>query len=196
MLPQEPFHRIFPAGVYDAGMPLPKIEPIIPILKKEPFDDSENGKEMSRFDRLAKECGAALDVEGAILDGEIVCLSELDGRPLFMELIRGEGQKYYAVFDLLWLNGEDLRALPLIERKKRLDALVPPERRIIRMAYFPERGKDLFQSVQDYDLEGIVAKKASEPYNAVHTRWYKIKSPTYTQAIDRADLFHPKQAQS
>ena len=59
-----------------------------------------------------------------ILDGEIVSLDD-EGRIDFWGLMRGQGTLAYAVFDLLWINGKDLRHRPLRERKRRLEKLIP-----------------------------------------------------------------------
>src|SRR5690242_9909256 len=52
-----------------------------------------------------------------ILDGEVICLDQ-DGRPQFNQLFYRRGEPYFYAFDLLYLNGRDLRQLPLIERKR------------------------------------------------------------------------------
>ena len=59
----------------------------------------------------------------AVLDGEIVVLDEY-GRSQFNDLLFRRGSLYFYAFDLLSLNGEDLRALPLIERKATLRKLI------------------------------------------------------------------------
>ena len=63
-----------------------------------------------------------------VLDGEIVILDS-EGRPQFYELVlrRGRGEPVFYVFDVLWLDGEDLRERPLIERKGLLRKLVPSQ---------------------------------------------------------------------
>src|SRR5438874_1955298 len=60
----------------------------------------------------------------AVLDGEIVCLDS-DGRPQFDRLFYRRDQPYFYAFDLLYLNGRDLRALPLMERKQILLRIAP-----------------------------------------------------------------------
>ena len=98
----------------------------------------------------------------------------------------------FVAFDLLWLNGEDLRPLPLVERKARLRRLM--RRRathIIAEALAIEgRGKALFAAVEKHDLEGIVAKRKRDPYRrGVH--WWKIKNAAYSQADDgRGELLN------
>jgi bifunctional non-homologous end joining protein LigD len=64
-----------------------------------------------------------LHVEDAILDGEIICADEM-GRPIFIEMLRGRHPVYFAAFDLVWLNGDDVRPLPPVERKARLRRLL------------------------------------------------------------------------
>src|SRR5579864_9436467 len=51
------------------------------------------------------------------------------------------------------------------------------------------RGKALFAAVEQHDLEGIVAKRKSDPYRrGVH--WWKIKNPAYSQCVGRHELFN------
>jgi bifunctional non-homologous end joining protein LigD len=69
-------------------------------------------------DNLAK-----LKVKNAIIDGELVCL-DAEGRSIFNELLFRRGYPIFYAFDLLYLNGRDLRQLPLVERKERLRALI------------------------------------------------------------------------
>jgi bifunctional non-homologous end joining protein LigD len=57
-----------------------------------------------------------LDCE-AVLDGEIVCLDS-NGRPQFYDLLRRRSEPVFYAFDLLWLDGEDLRTRPLVDRKR------------------------------------------------------------------------------
>jgi ATP-dependent DNA ligase len=52
---------------------------------------------------------------------------------------------------------------------------------------FEEDGQELFEAACGLDLEGIVAKRKSDPY-AGETPWYRIKNPTYTQAEGRREL--------
>jgi ATP-dependent DNA ligase len=66
---------------------------------------------------------AALRVESAILDGEIVCLDE-NGCSQFKELLYRRGRAVFFAFDMVWLDGEDLRQIAWIERKKKLKNLI------------------------------------------------------------------------
>ena len=66
-------------------------------------------------------------VESAVLDGEIACVDNM-GRPVFRDLLFSLRQCVFIAFDLLYLNGKDLRALSLIERKATLKKLLRRKR--------------------------------------------------------------------
>src|SRR5215469_5347535 len=72
-----------------------------------------------RMQEYAREIAASLDVSDAILDGEIIAADET-GRPQFYDLFRDTWAPAYVAFDLIWLNGADLRPLPLSERRRHL----------------------------------------------------------------------------
>ena len=119
---------------------LPRVQPIAPILGPEPFDDPEwvfdfkydgfrgicyleqgrcrmisrNGNLMSRFAGLGDQIAASLTVSDAILDGEVIATDET-GRPQFYDLLRHTQAPTYVAFDVIWLNGIDLRQRPLTE---------------------------------------------------------------------------------
>ncbi|HSK11068.1 MAG TPA: hypothetical protein VK911_15910, partial [Vicinamibacterales bacterium] len=80
---------------------------------------SRNGHTYRSFAPLCAAILSEVKAGEAILDGEIVCL-DAEGRSLFNPLLFCRRRPVFAVFDLLWVNGEDLRGLPLIERKARL----------------------------------------------------------------------------
>ena len=70
----------------------------------------------------------------------------------------GEWPFFYA-FDLLACDGQNLRDLPLLERKRRLGRIMPKvESRVLLMEHIGQRGCDLFAAACERDLEGIVAK--------------------------------------
>jgi bifunctional non-homologous end joining protein LigD len=66
-----------------------------------------------------------LDVDEAVIDGEVIAIDE-SGRPQFYELLRSAS---YVAFDVLWAGGTDLRSLPLDERRRRLQGILPKDRR-------------------------------------------------------------------
>ena len=112
------------------------------------------------------------------------------GRPQFCDLLRRTRSPSYIAFDLLWLNGTDLRALPLRERRRRLEMMLPMGSRTISEAVSVEdRGRELFDMMCAHDLEGIVAKRLADPYEP-RVRWLKIKNSDYSQKEGRGDLFN------
>ena len=84
---------------------------------------SRNGNTFCGFAELATWIAAHLKVESAVLDGEIACIDG-EGRPIFRDLLFRKSTCIFVAFDLLYLNGKDLRTLPLIERKKTLKRLL------------------------------------------------------------------------
>ena len=82
-----------------------------------------NGNTFRNFKHLAEWIGGNLRVENAVLDGEIACVDD-SGRSVFNDLLFRRRECVFFAFDLLFLNGEDLRGLPLIERKARLKKLL------------------------------------------------------------------------
>jgi bifunctional non-homologous end joining protein LigD len=148
----------------------------------------KRGNSMSRFRDLARSAATGLRCSEAILDGEIVAL-DAEGRIDFWGLMRGRGTLMYAAFDLLWLDGRDLRGLRLERRKQKLQRLIPrPSGPLSCVPSFPRDGRELLEAVCRLDLEGIVAKRSADAYHP-ETAWYKIKNPTYTQAEGRRELF-------
>ena len=75
-----------------------------------------------RFNPLCESL-SNLPVKDAILDGEIVSLDG-GGVSVFNQLMFRRGMPYFYAFDLLWLNGQDLRSLRLLERKECLKKLI------------------------------------------------------------------------
>ena len=140
------------------------------------------------FDEL-RENLAKLKVQNAVIDGELVCL-DAEGRSVFNELLFRRGSPIFYAFDLLYLNGRDLRQLPLIERKEKLRTVIEksglPD--VICGKYVEYRGVDLFNEVCERNLEGVVAKRKTGKYAAV-SGWLKIKNPHYTQSDRRHELF-------
>jgi bifunctional non-homologous end joining protein LigD len=126
----------------------------------------------------------------AILDGELVCLDN-DGRSLFNELLFRRSHPYFYAFDLLWINGRDLRKEPLLRRKAQLKDLVMESKNpsLLYADHIDQYGSDFFRMICEKSLEGIVAKHKASPYSA-SAQWIKIKNPKYTQSEGRRELFH------
>jgi bifunctional non-homologous end joining protein LigD len=88
---------------------------------------SRNGDTFRNFKDLAQWIGENLPVENAVIDGEILCVDD-SGRSIFDDLLFRRRECLFFAFDLLYLNGEDLRGLKLIERKARLRRLLRRKR--------------------------------------------------------------------
>ena len=131
----------------------------------------------------------------AILDGEVVVLDD-NGRPSFSLMqqrtgIRQHGRQaapnadlpiLYYVFDLLYLDGFDLRRVTLDERKRLLSEVLGSEEIVRYSDHYPGQGSALFEAAKQKGLEGIVAKKLSSCYEERRSHeWLKIK---ITQTVD------------
>src|SRR5215213_3512509 len=123
----------------------------------------------------------SLRAQDAIFDGEVVVLGNT-GKPDFQALRRELGRRdsdkltYYA-FDLLWLNGRDLRKQPLIERKRLLQKqLVDAPARLIYVEFLEGDGATIYQHACRMGLEGIVSKRPDSIYRAGRQEsWIKTK---------------------
>ncbi|WP_158942436.1 DNA ligase D [Granulicella sp. S190] len=123
----------------------------------------------------------ALPVERAILDGEVVVLAE-NGTTSFADLQAAfqEGVKKplsYFVFDLLHLNGHNLRGLPLVERKSLLATLLEGGGEFLHLSeHLESDGVAIFEKACDLHAEGIVSKRAASRYSSGRGgSWLKVK---------------------
>jgi bifunctional non-homologous end joining protein LigD len=123
---------------------------------------------------------AQLRARSFTVDGEAVVCGP-DGAAVFDALHRhgtvSEAMLY--AFDLLEIDGEDLRSLPLGDRKKRLARLVGKRRLgIVLSTHADEDGATIFERACKMGLEGIVSKRLSAPYRSGRSRdWIKVKNP-------------------
>ncbi len=106
---------------------------------------SRKGHTYKSFRNLCEYIPSDIRATDAILDGEIVCLDDR-GYSQFNTLMYRRAEPCFYAFDLLWLNGEDLRGWPLIERKKELQRIVSKDvsSQILYAAHF-EEGRRLIQ---------------------------------------------------
>lgn len=141
---------------------------------------TRNGNDWtSRFPALVSELVASKLPPGWY-DGEIVLLDER-GQPNFNALqnaIEGGGNKdiVFYLFDVCFMAGEDLRPLPVEERRARLAAALQETERLRFSQELPGQGRDLLASACKMGLEGLIAKRRGSPY--VHRRsgdWVKLK---------------------
>lgn len=127
---------------------------------------------------------AALGVDSAIVDGELVVL-DASGRSSFPDIQeafqngRHEEMAYFA-FDLLHLNGRSLRGLPLIKRKEILEKLLSqadPTPVLRYCEHIEARGDLVFAKASELGAEGIVSKLVAAPYTSGRSNaWLKMKS--------------------
>ena len=119
-----------------------------------------------------------------IIDGEVVALDH-NGAPDFaaLQAALSEGRSQdlvYFVFDLLFADGEDLRGLPLRDRKERLKKLLGRKgahaQHIKYVEHLSEPGDAVLKSACNLNLEGIISKRAGAPYKSGRTEtWQKSK---------------------
>lgn len=195
-----------------AGMP-DDIQPMLATLVDAPFDEPGwlyevkwdgfraiayvDGKEVrlrSRnnkvFDKKFYPVHSALSEWGAraVVDGEIIVVNE-KGEPDFSALqewrSEADGQLIYYVFDLLWLDGYDLRETPLHQRKELLQSIAPESGLIRYSESFDVTASELFAQAEKLSLEGIMAKKADSVYlSGKRSRdWAKIKTEKHQDVI-------------
>jgi bifunctional non-homologous end joining protein LigD len=143
-------------------------------------------KALDWTDKFATIAKAASKLPGVIIDGEIVALND-EKHPDFsaMQAALASGNTdalvYYA-FDLLFANGEDLRELPLVERKERLRTLLTKHAEshaatIRYVEHFDDDGETFLATVQQAGLEGAISKEVSAPYRSGRNGgWIKTKS--------------------
>ncbi|MCH5147419.1 MAG: DNA ligase D [Clostridiales bacterium] len=135
----------------------------------------------SSFSVAAEALSKMLNGRAAVVDGEMVVAGE-GGIPDFGALQayiknKSTGGLNYVIFDLLALDGEDLRELPLIERKQKLKALLKNAPYVLSYSEHTERmtKKDI-EAVKNRGMEGIVAKRANAAYVAgKNGDWQKLK---------------------
>lgn len=117
----------------------------------------------------------------AIVDGEIAVV-DAAGKSNFGDLqnwrSEADGDLFYYVFDILWLNGKSLVNLPLTERRSILEKQLPPSGLIRLSKSFAESGVDFFAAAKKMGLEGIIAKRADSIYTPGERSkdWLKIKA--------------------
>jgi bifunctional non-homologous end joining protein LigD len=162
---------------------------------------SRNGKIISRsYIEVAK---ALEDVRGdAVIDGELVAIGK-DGVSHFQLLqnaLRHEAKLLYCAFDLMFADGEDLRKLPLLQRKERLKAVLPRHKLIAFSNHRKGSGKKFFTEAERKGLEGIMAKRADSQYasGSRTADWLKVKTAQRQEVViagftaPQAVFWHPR----
>jgi bifunctional non-homologous end joining protein LigD len=190
----------------------PDLRPMLATLTDKPFDDpdwvfetkwdgfraiavagpgqaslhSRNGNDVSR--RFFTICAALAQIEHeSVLDGELVALDE-HGRSRF-QLLQNVGHNsarlLYCVFDLLYLDGKDLRGKTLLERKAQLEKILPKSPLLLSSAHVVGEGIKAFNHAKRTHEEGVIAKLASGRYHSgVRTReWLKVKASQEQEVV-------------
>lgn len=192
---------------------LPKrLQPMLATLADEPFDDtgwvfedkydgfrmvakiedgsvalySRNGKVISHsYIEVAK---ALEKVKGdAVIDGELVAIDEngVSHFQLLQNALRHEAKLLYCAFDLMFHEGQDLRRLTLLERKKRLQSILPRHKLIAFSRHRKIFGTKFFEKAERKGLEGIMAKRAESAYvsGGRTADWLKIKTSKRQEVV-------------
>jgi bifunctional non-homologous end joining protein LigD len=157
---------------------------------REPYLRSRAGLDLTAtFPEIARAV-RGLPYEGLVLDGEVV-VNDLEARPSFSRLQkRGrilnrddalrasvERPATYHAFDILALEGLDLRTLPLLERKEILREVLPTVGPIRYADHIEEQGEAMYAQVERMRLEGIVAKKGDASYRGGRSKsWIKVRT--------------------
>lgn len=126
----------------------------------------------------------------ALLDGEVAVVDD-KGRPAFnliqprisvsdpnsiAHLSRSNPVNLF-LFDVMYLDGYDLRAVPLMERKRVLGEIVTESDRIRLSGHFVARGREMLEAARQNGLEGIIAKRTDSKYESRRSpNWLKIKA--------------------
>jgi bifunctional non-homologous end joining protein LigD len=144
----------------------------------------------AQYPEVAAALAQVVRAKSAILDGEIAALDER-GRPSFerlqprimntdpgtiAQMMKSRPVVYFA-FDLLYLDGFDLRDVPLGERKRMLSSILEPHASVRYSQHFDTGGRELYKAASAQGLEGIVAKRRSSKYAGARTKdWLKFKT--------------------
>ncbi|HVZ67411.1 MAG TPA: DNA ligase D [Patescibacteria group bacterium] len=124
----------------------------------------------------------------AVLDGEIVVVDD-NGKPDFQALQNYRkvktGNLLYYVFDILFLDGRNLMGLPLIDRKKILEKVIPENSQIKLGTHIEEKGVRFFEAAKKEGIEGVVAKRGDSSYSPGirGNNWLKIKTHARQEVI-------------
>jgi bifunctional non-homologous end joining protein LigD len=144
-----------------------------------------------QFAAVASALAQSVKADTAIIDGEVVALDD-NGNPSFQHLqnLTGFGTKpalkgmappnlNFFTFDLLYLNGYDLRKAALIDRRQLLMSILLPSDVVRYSEHFVGKGDELLKAVRAKGLEGIIAKQAQSRYESKRSAsWIKIKVTT------------------
>lgn len=143
---------------------------------------TRNGHDWSKKLPELSKALAALEVQSAWLDGEILVMDE-EGRPDFQRLQNAfdanvSAPIHYTLFDLLWLDGSDYRSKPLEERRQALQQVLRGnDNEALRYSEdFTDDPRSILDSACRLGLEGLIGKRAGSPYSEKRSHdWIKLK---------------------
>jgi bifunctional non-homologous end joining protein LigD len=145
---------------------------------------SRNGGDLTRRYAALEPSLSRQPASEVLLDGEIIALDE-QGRPCFgcmqnyVKSSKAEAAPLiYYVFDILYLDGYDLRGCPLAARRPLLDAVLRPDAHVRLTDSFAGEGKAVFDAAVKNGLEGVVAKRRDSLYESGKRSrdWLKVKA--------------------
>lgn len=146
---------------------------------------SRTGRDLTaRFSSLG-DLRHGIDVQEAVLDGEVVVLDE-KGRAVFQDLQTGRGTVTFAVFDVLYVDGQWILDRPYDERRDLLRRILPAASGHVMVSDdVVGAGLALYEAVSSAGAEGIIAKRRSSTYEpgARTGNWLKIKYRRETEAL-------------
>lgn len=139
----------------------------------------------SKYPQIVAE-GLTLPCKSAIIDGEIVANDEngISNFGLLPKMIRWMPHNLvFMAFDLLHLDGEDMKSLPLVSRKERLQKLLTGHIGAIRYSeHVQASGHEFFEACENLGVEGMVSKQVNAAYRSGPSRlWVKIKCYTVSE---------------
>jgi bifunctional non-homologous end joining protein LigD len=153
---------------------------------------TRNGNDLANRFPLAAAAVLALPVKSCVVDGEAIVCDE-NGLAIF-DLIRGHGRNSRAIlcaFDLLEVNGEDIRRKPIEDRKRQLAGLLRlPHEGIALNEHYEGVGATIYKHACALGCEGIVSKRLGTSYRAGRSaHWLKIKNPEApaVRRLEKAD---------
>ncbi len=213
---KEPAKKTLTVNTRKKKLPSPDdVDPMLAEIGTAPFDDPQwlfetkydgyralaiiNSQDVQLFSRnhisFNNKFAAVADElskihHSVILDGEVV-IEDKKGNSHFQSLQNfqrtGTGELKYYVFDILNLDGTDVRELPLIERKELLKLLLQKAK--LKNVFYSEhvigKGKSFYKTAEKKKLEGIIAKDSRSPYRSGRRSgdWLKIKLSQQEEAI-------------
>jgi bifunctional non-homologous end joining protein LigD len=140
-----------------------------------------------RFPEVRDAVGDAFPARTLVLDGELVCLDS-NGRPSLSRMQRRASRTTritqavqvcpasFIAFDVLFLDGEDLRSSTYVERTYWLGQVIPVDTGVLQRIVATPDGMTLWRLVRKAHLEGVVAKRAASVYSGVRSPdWLKLK---------------------